>query len=420
MNKIKKWFSVFGPGFITGASDDDPAGIGTYSQTGAMFGYSQTWTALFTFPLMSAIQEMCGRIGLVTGHGLASLLKKNYPKPLLYFSVFLLVVANTINIGADLGAMAASLELLIDIPFPILLVIFVLLSLSLQIFVPYKLYASYLKFLALALLSYIAVSFVIKIDWGSVFLSTFIPAFELRRDYIINIIAIFGTTISPYLFFWQAGEEVEEEVKDRKILRMNFGRPHVTIRDIRKLRADTYVGMFFSNLIMWFIIIATGATLFKSGITSIESADQAAAALRPIAGDFTSLLFTLGIVGTGLLAVPVLAGSMSYAVSEVLGWREGLSLDFKKAQGFYGVIIASMLVGFSLNFVGINPISALYYSAVVNGIIAPFLIFLIIAIGNNKEIMGSKVNGVMSNAIGILTGILMSVFAILLLFSFLW
>lgn len=420
MRRFKKWFSVLGPGFITGASDDDPAGIGTYSQTGAMFGYSQTWTALFTFPLMSTIQEMCGRIGLVSGHGLSSLLKKNYPKPLLYFSVFLLVVANIINIGADLGAMAASAQLLVNLPFTFLLILFVVLTLGLQVFVPYRKYASYLKFLTFSLFAYIGVVFVITVDWKDVFTSTIIPSIEFSSAYIFNIVAIFGTTISPYLFFWQAGEEVEEEVKDNKLQRMNFGRPRVTVHDIRKLRADTYAGMFFSNLIMFFIIIATGATLHQNGITSIETANQAALALAPIAGDFASLLFTLGIVGTGLLAVPVLAGSMSYAVAEVFGWREGLSVDFAKARGFYGVIILSTLAGFLLNFIGINPISALYFSAVVNGIIAPFLIFLIIAIGNNKEIMGSKVNGVMSNTVGILTGILMSVFALLLIFSFLW
>lgn len=418
MKKIKKWFSYLGPGFITGASDDDPAGIGTYSQTGAQFGFSQGWTALFTFPLMSIVQEMCGRIGLVTGKGLASILKKYYPKYILYSAVYLLFIANTFNIGADLGAMAASTQLVFNLPFWLLLFLFVAVSLVLQIFVPYKIYAKYLKYLALSLVAYIIVAFSIQIDWNLVIISTLLPTIQFSKEYLLNIVAIFGTTISPYLFFWQADEEVEEEVATDKIARMGYGHPKVSIKDIKKLRADTIAGMFFSNVIMFFIIITTGATLHNQGIFNISTAFEAASALKPIAGDFASALFALGIVGTGLLAIPVLAGSASYAVSESFGWREGLSLKLARARGFYGVIIFAVLIGTILNFTGINPISALYYSAVINGIIAPFLIFIILLIANNKGIMGGKVNGMTSNMLGFTTAVLMSLFALLLVFSF--
>lgn len=415
MKKIKKIFKVLGPGFITGASDDDPAGIAAYSQTGAQFGFGQTWTAIFSFPLMAAVQEMCGRIGLVTGKGLAGVIKKHYSASLLYFAVSLLFIANTINIGADLGAMAASAQLIVGLPFVVWLFIIVIVTLGLEIFVSYKTYAAYLKFLTLALLAYIATAFIVKVDWVTVYFLMIVPQFVWSKEYLVNIVAIFGTTISPYLFFWQTSEEVEEQVVHHRLRQMGAGQPKIYPYDLSNLRNDTLIGMFFSNLVMFFIIVTTGATLFASGVHNIESTQQAALALKPLAGDFAFLLFALGIIGTGLLAVPVLAGSASYAVSEALGWREGLYRSFGQAKGFYSVILIATLIGFILNFIGINPIKALYYSAVVNGIIAPALLVLIILIANNKKIMDKRVNSRISNVLGGITIAIMSLASLALL-----
>lgn len=417
MKKIKKLLGILGPGFITGASDDDPSGIATYSQTGALFGFSQAWTAIFSFPLMAAIQEMCGRIGLVSGHGLAGVISKHYSKKVLYMAVFLLFTANTINIGADLGAMAASAQLIFHLPFIFLLIFMVVLTLVLEIFVSYKTYAVYLKYLVLTLFSYVIAAFIIKLDWQKVFISTIFPSLEFSKVYLLNIVAILGTTISPYLFFWQASEEVEEEIAHHKLRRLGAGQPRVTPKDISHLRLDTIIGMFFSNLIMWFIIITVSATLHASGIKNIQTAQDAALALRPIGGDFAFLLFALGIIGTGLLAVPVLAGSASYAVSEAFGWRAGLYQKLKAAHGFYGAIIIATLVGFLINFIGINPIAALYYTAVINGIIAPPLLIIILVIANNKKVMGEKVNNRLLNILGLLTIGVMSIAVLALLFS---
>ncbi len=417
MKKIKKIFSILGPGFITGASDDDPSGIATYSQTGALFGFAQAWTALFSFPLMVAIQEMCGRIGLVSGKGLAGVIRLHYPKKVLYLTVFLLFLANTINIGADLGAMAASAQLVFGFPFVYWLIGMVVLTLVLEIFVSYKTYSKYLKYLALALLSYVVAAFTIKLDWKEVFASLIIPHIEFNKTYIFNIVAILGTTISPYLFFWQADEEVEEEVAHHKLRRMGAGQPRITPKDISRLRLDTVIGMLFSNLVMFFIIVTTGTTLFTHGITKINSASDAALALKPLAGDYAFLLFAVGIVATGLLALPILAGSASYAVSESFGWREGLYQKLNRAHGFYGVITIATLVGLLINFIGIDPIVALYYSAVINGIIAPPLIIMILLIANNKKIMGERTNGPFLNILGALTAFIMGLSAVILLFS---
>ena len=417
MKKIKKIFSILGPGFITGASDDDPSGIATYSQTGALFGFAQAWTALFSFPLMVAIQEMCGRIGLVSGKGLAGVIRLHYPKKALYLTVFLLLLANTINIGADLGAMAASAQLVFGFPFIYWLIGMVVLTLFLEIFISYKTYSKYLKYLAFALLSYVIVAFTVRMDWIKVFASLVAPHIEFNKTYIFNIVAILGTTISPYLFFWQADEEVEEEVSHHKLRRMGAGQPRITPKDISKLRLDTVIGMLFSNLVMFFIIITTGATLFTHGIGKIGSAEDAALALRPLAGDYAFLLFAVGIIATGLLALPILAGSASYAVSESFGWREGLYQKFERAHGFYGVITIATLIGLLINFIGIDPILALYYSAVINGIIAPPLIIMILFIANNKKIMGERTNSLFLNILGALTVFIMGLSAIILLFS---
>ena len=401
---LKKLSKILGPGFITGASDDDPSGIATYSQTGAQFGYGQLWTALFSIPFMTVIQEMCGRIGMVTGKGLAGVIKSNYSRAILYFTVTILLVANTVNIGADLGAMASTLQLLVDIPFVFLLLGITAFTLILEIFVSYATYARFLKYLALSLLTYIAAAFIIKVDWGTVALATFIPTISFSQGYILNIVAILGTSISPYLFFWQASEEVEEE--------MGKGMPKITSRDLSEMRLDTGIGMFFSQLVMFFIIIVVAATLNANGITNIETAAQAAEALRPIAGDKAFLLFTAGIIGTGLLAVPILAGSASYAVSEAFNWKSGLSRKLKQAHGFYGVITIATIIGLLINFTPIPPFKMLYYTAVLNGICAPPLILMILLISNNKKVMGERTNSKTSNILGVLIMLVMALASI--------
>lgn len=414
--KLKKIFSHLGPGFITGASDDDPSGIATYSQTGAQFGYSQLWTALFSFPFMATIQEMCGRIGVVTGKGLSGVIRKHYSKPTLYFSVILLLIANTVNIGANLGAMASSAQLLVNLPFVLLLIPLAILTLFLEIFVSYKVYSKFLKYLTFSLFAYIIVALMVKQDWLKVLSSTLIPTISPNKDYLFNIIAILGTTISPYLFFWQTGEEVEEEVQSHKLATMGEGTPKINKSDIRKMRTGTIVGMFFSNIIMFFIITTAAATLFANNIHSVETAADAALALQPIAGNFSFILFAMGIIGTGLLAVPVLAGSASYAISEAFGWPEGLYRKFKKAHGFYAVIATATLVGILVNFTHIPPFKMLYYTAILNGLIAPPLMILILLISSNPQIMGNYTNSKFSNYMGVLITAIMG-FASLMLFG---
>ncbi len=406
VEKIRAFLKTFGPGLITGASDDDPSGIGTYAQTGALFGYAQLWMALYTFPLSVAIQEICARIALQTGTGLAENIRKHYPRPVLYGCVFLLVVANTINVGADLGAMAASAQLLLGIPYGVWLVGFTLLIVGLEVFIDYKYYAQILRFLTLSLLTYIVAVFVIPQDWGQIVRHTLLPAFQLDAGYFLNIVAVFGTTISPYLFFWQASQEVEEEIDEgRKSLRARKG---VSTGELKWMRTDVISGMFFSNLVMWCIIITTASTLFRNGVTNIDSAPGAAQALRPVAGNLAYAFFAAGIIGTGLLAVPVLAGSAAYAVAETFRLKEGLYLKLRQAHGFYTVIAISTLVGAAINLLGINPIQALYFTAVINGVAAPPLLVMIMLIARNHKIMGKKVNGRLSNFLGWLVTIIMT------------
>ena len=416
-NRLKKLWKSLGPGFITGASDDDPSGIATYSQTGAQFGYGQLWTALFSLPFMIVIQEMCGRIGMVTGRGLAGVIRANYNRKLLYLSVFLLLVANTVNIGADLGAMAASLQLVINMPFIFWLLLITAVTLFLEIFISYRVYARYLKWLALSLLAYFVTALLIKQDWSQVLSATFIPTFSLSRDYLLNIVAFLGTTISPYLFFWQASNEVEEEVQNGKLQMMGKGVPRVTRGDISTMRADTIMGMVFSNLAAFFIILTVAGTLYKAGIHNIDTAAQAAEALRPLAGNFAFILFALGIVGVGLLAVPVLAGSASYAVSEAFGWKSGLYRKLKQAHGFYGVITIATIVGLAINFLNIPPFKMLYYAAALNGLIAPILMVMILLIGNNKKVMGNHTNSLFSNWLGWIITVIMFTSGVALLYS---
>lgn len=414
---VKKFLKSFGPGFVTGASDDDPSGIGTYSQTGAIFGYSHLWLTPFSYPFMVAIQEMCGRIGMVTGKGLSSILKRYYPKWILYLAVALLFVANTINIAADLGAMAASAEMILGLPFDFWIIFISVLVIVLEVFVSYHSYSRILKFLCFSLFAYFITAFVVHQDWGLIFKSTFIPDFQVNKNSILNIVAFLGTTISPYLFFWQASEEVEEEIVKQNYNVDDINAPTVTRDDIKEMRIDTAIGMAFSQVTTFMIVITAAATLHMNGIFDIETAPQAAQALRPLAGDLAYLLFALGILGTGLLGVPILAGSSAYAVSEAAGRKEGLGKKLKEAPFFYSIIVFSTLLGLLINFIGINPMKALYYAAAVNGVIAPVLMVIIVFIGRNKKIMGEHVNGHLSTIFNILGALLMGIAAAFLLFN---
>lgn len=411
--KLKDFFSKLGPGIITGASDDDPSGIATYSIAGAQVGYSLLWTSLLTFPLMAAIQEMCARIGLVTAKGLAGVMRTHYPKLILFPVILAAVIASTINIGADIGGMAASAKLVVPIPAPILAIIASLLIIYLLLNFSYKTIVRSLKWLTFALFAYILSALVTKQDWVSIFYHTFIPQIQFDARFISLIVAIFGTTISPYLFFWQASEEVEEELETGKVVQSRRIQI-VTKHELKGLREDVILGMLLSNIVMFFIVATTASTLFKGGFHEIQTADQAAQALRPIAGDFAFLLFALGIVGTGLLAIPVLAGGAAYAVSEIFGWQEGLSKKFHEARSFYLVIIISTLIGFLISVSGFNPFKLLFFTAVLYGVIAPVLIAIILHLANRKDVLGAKTNGWVSNILGFATLVIMISAAVLL------
>ncbi|HSW66515.1 MAG TPA: divalent metal cation transporter [Bacillota bacterium] len=417
IRKTKDYWLMLGPGLTTGASDDDPSGIATYSQTGAQFGFKLLWLAPWTLPLMAVVQEMCARIGLVTGRGLAGNIRIFYSKRVLYVCTVLLFAANSFNIGADLGAMAKAVQLLNPhLNFGWLVVGFTIFSLMLQIFTPYVRYAKYLKWLALILLSYILSAVLAHINWGQAVHSALVPHISLNKEELILIAAILGTTISPYLFFWQTSQEVEEQVLEGRLTLAE--RRHTEPSEVRSMRIDVWTGMFLSNLVMFFIIAAAGGILFPHGITHIQTAAQAAEALRPFAGNATYFLFAIGIIGTGLLAIPVLAGSSSYALSESLRWKEGLYRDLGQAKAFYGIIIISMLVGLGLNFLGIDPIKALIYSAVANAIVAPVILFCIVRISSSKKFMGSWANKKYVTAIGWLVFALMLASAVAAIFSF--
>lgn len=408
VRKTKDYWHMLGPGLTTGASDDDPSGILTYSQTGAQYGYHLLWLSAWTFPLMAVVQEMCARIGIVTGRGLAGNIRIHFSKRILYMCTLLLFIANAINIGANLGAMAKAVQLFNpSLSFPALVIGFTIFSLLLQIFTPYVRYAKYLKWLALILLSYILSSILAHLNWNEVMHNAIRPHLDLSRDQIFLICAILGTTISPYLFFWQTSQEVEEQILQGKTTVR--ARRHTDKADIRSMRIDVWSGMILSNVVMFFIIAACGGILYPHGITQIESAAQAAEALRPFAGNATYFLFAIGIIGTGLLAIPVLAGSTSYALAESFRWKEGLYQNLQQAYAFYGTIIISMLVGLGINFIGIDPIKALIYSAVANGLVAPLILLLIILISSNKKIMGRWVNKKLVTWIGWLTFTLMVV-----------
>lgn len=409
IKRAKQYWQSLGPGLTTGAADDDPSGIATYSQAGAQYGFQLLWMALFTFPLMAIVQEMCARIGLVTGRGLAANIRKNYPPKVIYIVTLLLLAANTFNIGANLGAMAAGTRLLFPgSNFIILLLMFTGISIGLQIFTSYERYAKYLKWLALILLSYVFSALAVRLDFRELLHSTFIPSITFSKEQIFIVCAILGTTISPYLFFWQTSQEVEEEILKGKIT-LAMRQKTQPVKQIKNMRLDVISGMFISNVVMYFIIAACAATLFANGITNIQTSAQAADALRPIAGDAAYLLFTLGIIGTGMLAIPILAGSSAYAISEALKWKHGLHKRLNDAHAFYGVIILSMIIGMTMNLIGIDPIPMLIYSAVANGLIAPIILFFIVRISSDKKIMGDWKNKPLITSIGIITIAIMTI-----------
>jgi NRAMP (natural resistance-associated macrophage protein)-like metal ion transporter len=419
--KIKKFLKIFGPGIITGAADDDPSGIATYSQTGSQFGYGQLWTVILLLPFMTAIQEACARIGAVTGRGIATIIKENYSRKILYGAVALVVLANTINIGADLGAMAAAAHLVLPISFIILTLLFTVIILLLEIFISYKKYAKILKYLAFSLLAYPLTLFLVKEPWGTLLKATFTPHIELSFAFLFIITGVFGTTITPYMFFWEASEEVEEE-RARHLFK--HGEVQVTKSFLKALRIDNFIGMLSSEIATWCIIVVAATVLHANGVTNIGTASDAARALEPLvhtfpyAGFLAKLIFAIGIIGLGLLAVPVLSASASYAVAETFNWKESLNLKLKRAHGFYGVITIATIVGLMINFIGIDPIKALIYAAVFNGVAAVPLIFIIAKIASNEKIMGEHKSGNLSKLLVWGTFLLMGVAALAMFYTF--
>ena len=454
---IMQVLGSLGPGLITGASDDDPSGIATYSQAGAKFGFGMLWMVLFQYPMMIVVQEMCARIGLVTGGGLAAVIRKKYTGKIVLPIVSLLLFANTINIGADIGAMAASIRLIFP-GFPAIAatLAFAVFIIAAEIFIPYRKYSKVLRYLTLSLFAYIITAVIVGGNWIQIATASFVPHIEFNSQFAMMFVAIFGTTISPYLFFWQASEEAEEDVAKHKIKEVGGNisatksdktknnsshsatpnnehesdvdnqnnniskKPKISKTELMLMRSDVAIGMGFSLSIMWAIIVTTAGSLHVNGITDIQTADQAAKALQPLAksfpyaGEMAKTIFALGIIGSGLITVPVLAGSSGYALSDVFGWKEGLSKKFRQAKGFYLIIAASTLVGLWINFANIDPIRALVYTAVINGIIAAPILYIIMRAANDKNILGKKVNGRISNIIGWLTFTMMSVSVVIM------
>lgn len=389
--KLRRFLSLLGPGLVTGASDDDPSGIGTYATAGASFGFSTLWMAPFSFPLMAAVQYTCAKVGMVSGMGLAGVLKRNYPRWVLYPAVAALVVANTINAGADLGAIAAGINIFVKVPIPLLVIPVTLIILALQIWGSYRLIANVFKWLTLALLAYVATAFFTRPDLGAVARGSLIPTLRFDQNFLATIVAILGTTISPYLFFWQASQEVEEEIsRGRTSLRARRG---ATDDELQYASWDVNIGMLLSNVVMYFIILTTAATLFVAGQHEVNSAADAAKALRPLAGNAAELLLAIGLIGSGFLAVPILVGAGAYGVAETFGWRHGLDKNPARARQFYLVIVASTIVGMGINFIGIDPIKALFWSAMINGLLAPPLLLVIMLVANNDAVMGNRRNG---------------------------
>ena len=397
-NPVKRFLETLGPGLITGASDDDPSGIGTYTSAGAAFGFATLWTAIVTLPLMVVVQYICAKIGMVSGMGLAGVLRENYSRKLLYPAVLALLIANTINAGTDIGAIAAALNLFIPLPITAMIVPIALIIVVLQVWGSYRLIARIFKWLTLTLFAYIGAAFLARPHWGEVIRATFIPQIHFDGKYLLTLVAILGTTISPYLFFWEASQEVEEEVSmGRRTLAQRKG---ATYAELKRAAWDTNIGMFFCNIVFYFVILASAATLHASGKTDIQSATDAAQALKPVAGSAATLLFAFGIIGAGLLAVPVLTGSGAYAVAETFGWTCSLDAKPRDAKHFYVIIALSTLVGIVIDFLGINPMSALFWTAVINGVISPPLLVIIMLVSNNKKVMGERVNNLGTNIMG--------------------
>ncbi|MGZ3904037.1 MAG: NRAMP family divalent metal transporter [Bacteroidia bacterium] len=400
--KAKRTWKLLGPGLITGSSDDDPSGVATYSQAGAGFGFTTLWTSIFTFPLMASIQEMCARIGLVTGDGLAAAIKKNYSRKILYLMLIFSFPAIVMNIGADIAGMGAVANLLVpSVPPYVHSIIFTAGLIPAIIFWPYKRIAAVMKYLCLILLVYLLVPFVVNTNWEQALKSSFFPKITWDKTYISILVAVLGTTISPYLFIWQTSMEVEDLKKKEAGFVVNK-------QVIKEMRFDIGYGMFYSNLIMFFIILTAATVLNSAGIYQIDTVEQAAGALKPLVGNFAYLLFSLGIIGTGFLAIPVLAGALSYAVAETFNWEEGLDKKYNEAKPFYWVIAVSLIIGLCINFIGLSPIKALIYTAILYGLTAPVLISIILFICNNKKIMGEFVNGPWSNIFGVMALLLMT------------
>lgn len=409
-NKLTRFWKILGPGLVTGASDDDPSGIATYSQAGAAYGLSTLWTALIAFPLMAAIQQMCARIGLVTSHGLTGALKQNYPRPVLYFMLLFSFPAIVMNIGADIAGMGAVGNLLfpsIDATF--FSVFFTILLLGLIIYLPYQKIAAILKYLCVVMLVYFIVPFLCQQDLTQIFKATFIPSLKFNKEFMGILVGILGTTISPYLFFWQASMEVEERNKSEKHLIVNK-------KVIHEINEDVDFGMGFSGFVMYFIILTTGTVLYNGGVHQIDTVEQAASALKPLAGNLAYFLFAVGIIGTGLIAIPVLSGSLSYIITETFGWEQGLDKKFHEAKAFYVIIAISLLLGLSLNYIGISPIKALIYTAILYGLTAPVLIAIILHISNNKKVMGRFINSTISNILGFAALLIMTAAAVALIY----
>ncbi|WP_426065068.1 NRAMP family divalent metal transporter [Flavobacterium sp. DSP2-3-1] len=409
-SKILSSWKKLGPGLVTGASDDDPSGIATYSQAGAAYGLSTLWTAIIAFPLMAAIQQMCARIGLVTSQGLTGTLKKHYPRPILYLMLLFSFPAIVMNIGADIAGMGAVGNLLLpSIDANYFSVLFTIILLGLIVYLPYQKIAAVLKYLCIVMLVYFIVPFLYKQDFSEILKATFIPTIKFDKDFIAIIVGILGTTISPYLFFWQASVEVEEMKNKRKHLIVNK-------KLIHNMNQDVDFGMTVSAFVMYFIILTTGTVLFKGGIHQIDTVEQAATALKPLAGNLAYLLFAVGVIGTGLIAIPVLSGSISYIITETFDWEQGLDKKFHEAKAFYVIIAISLILGLSLNYVGITPIESLIYTAILYGLTAPVLIAIILHISNNKKIMGKNVNGRLANILGFAALIIMTVAAVTLIY----
>ncbi|MBV9668204.1 MAG: divalent metal cation transporter [Nitrososphaeraceae archaeon] len=415
-----------GPGLITGAADEDPATIGTYSQAGAQFGFGFLWLALFQYPMIAVVQEMCARIGIVTGSGLGSVIKKKYSKKIVVIIASLILVANTINIGADIGAMAASVRLLVpEIPIAVATVSFAAFIVLSEMLIPYNKYVKILKYLTISLLAYIVTAIIVGGNAEHILGSTIVPHFEFTPAFAMMFVAIFGATLTPYAFFWQASEEAEEDVAKHKIIEINQigNSPEISKNELKAMKSDVATGMALSQLVMWAIIITTATTLNANNITDIQTADQAAKSLQPLvkgfpaSGELSKTIFALGIIGTGLLAIPVLAGASGYALSEAFGWKEGLNKSFSQARNFHLIIAASTIIGLLINFTNLDPIRALVYSSVINGVVAAPILVAVIKVANDKKILKDKVNGKLSNVIGWTVVVIMGISVLLMIFT---